>query len=122
MSTASRPTFHAAVGTKSSYGGFRSRMFSAKDQAGHTKLKFRQLGQSTKNEIETRDLKNELELKEQQKLLGSSSDKNIISTIKVANNLPLLEYSSHDLKDVREKYDDTDADHEENAKDLDSSR
>lgn len=67
MTTAHRPTWAPAKGGEEQ-GGNRlfvaSRAMSAKDQPGHTKLKFRQLGQSRQDEVQNRDLKTELELKE----------------------------------------------------------
>jgi protein CWC15 len=67
MSTAGRPTFNPAVGN-ANQGGWRkivpSVAVSAKDQRGHTKLKFRQTGQNSIAEVKARDLKAELEEKE----------------------------------------------------------
>lgn len=67
MTTAHRPTWAPAKGGEEQ-GGNRlfvaSRQVSAKNQPGHLKLKFRQLGQSTADELQSRDLKGELELKE----------------------------------------------------------
>eukprot|EP00798_Chlamydomonas_sp_ICE-L_P009985 gene9985-7866_t len=67
MTTAHRPTWAPAVGGEEQ-GGMRmfvgSKMRSAKDQAGHTKLKFRQFGQNSKAEIAAKDLRAELEINE----------------------------------------------------------
>ena len=43
-----------------------SAAFSARDLPQHTKLKFRQPGQNTREELDVRDLKAELERKEQE--------------------------------------------------------
>lgn len=60
MSTAHRPTWAPAKGGEEQ-GGTRifkaSIAFSAKNQAGHTKLKFRQIGQSTGSELKERDFR-----------------------------------------------------------------
>jgi len=67
MSTAHRPTWTPAQG-KETRGN--SRQYSARDIAGHTKLKFRQPGQGTKDEIQRRDLRLELERAEKRSKAG----------------------------------------------------
>ncbi|KAI0821301.1 Pre-mRNA-splicing factor Cwf15/Cwc15 [Irpex lacteus] len=57
MSTAHRPTWDPAQ-AKDVKGG--SRQFSSKDMAAHTKLKFRQPGQTSTAEVAKRDLRAEL--------------------------------------------------------------
>ncbi|THH29542.1 hypothetical protein EUX98_g4652 [Antrodiella citrinella] len=57
MSTAHRPTWDPAQ-AKDVKGG--SRQFSVRDMAAHTKLKFRQPGQTSTAEVAKRDLKAEL--------------------------------------------------------------
>ncbi|KAK4704419.1 protein CWC15, partial [Phenoliferia sp. Uapishka_3] len=57
MSSAHRPTWEPAQG-KDSRGA--SRIYSSRDIAAHTRLKFRQPGQGTANEVARRDLKLEL--------------------------------------------------------------
>ncbi|GAA5980910.1 hypothetical protein JCM10908_003915 [Rhodotorula pacifica] len=57
MSTAHRPTWAPAQGKE---GRQNSRSYSSRDIAAHTKLKFRQPGQGTKDEHARRDLKLEL--------------------------------------------------------------
>lgn len=123
MSTSHRPTYHSAVG-KSSYGGIRSRHSSAKDQASHTTLKFRQVGQASEDEMVFRDLKTELESK--QVLLIESSGKNqhqssSIVSGQLGNQPLLLKYQPEvNLVELREKYDDADADFGDSDKDLES--
>lgn len=51
-----------------------SRMQSAKDQPGHTKLKYRQDGQSSRADIRDKDLRAELEDKERKNLLKKTTD------------------------------------------------
>eukprot|EP00879_Flechtneria_rotunda_P004502 GHRR01004757.1.p1 GENE.GHRR01004757.1~~GHRR01004757.1.p1 ORF type:complete len:233 (+),score=66.31 GHRR01004757.1:293-991(+) len=69
MTTAHRPTWAPARGGEEQ-GGTRifapSRQVSAKNQAAHTKLKFRQEGQSAPHELKDQDLKAQLEAKERQ--------------------------------------------------------
>ncbi|KAH9485610.1 Pre-mRNA-splicing factor cwc15 [Psilocybe cubensis] len=63
MSTAHRPTWDPAQ-AKDVKGG--SRQFSVRDMAAHTKLKFRQVGQTSANEVKKRDLRAELLAAEQE--------------------------------------------------------
>ncbi|KAK1217012.1 complexed with cef1p [Marasmius sp. AFHP31] len=63
MSTAHRPTWDPAQ-AKDVKGG--SRQFSVRDMASHTKLKFRQVGQTSTDEVKKRDLRAELLIAEQE--------------------------------------------------------
>lgn len=63
MSTAHRPTWDPAQ-AKDVKGG--SRQFSVRDMAAHTKLKFRQIGQTSTAEVQKRDLRAELLAAEQE--------------------------------------------------------
>jgi len=63
MSTAHRPTWDPAQ-AKDVKGG--SRQFSVRDMAAHTKLKFRQPGQTSVDEVAKRDLRAELLAAEQE--------------------------------------------------------
>lgn len=57
-----RPTFNPAVAAASfGYGGTK---LSVKDQAAHTKLKYRQQGQSSQQEMKAYNMKIELERRE----------------------------------------------------------
>jgi len=63
MSTAHRPTWDPAQ-AKDVKGG--SRQFSVRDMAAHTKLKFRQVGQTSTSEVKRLDLRAELLAAEQE--------------------------------------------------------
>ncbi|KMS94473.1 hypothetical protein BVRB_021060, partial [Beta vulgaris subsp. vulgaris] len=67
MTTAHKPTYHPAVGS-ANQGGYRYRtprlQFSSKDMPGQTRLKYRQLGQNSVEEMLERDLYSELEERE----------------------------------------------------------
>ncbi|KAG6807141.1 hypothetical protein H0H93_001909 [Arthromyces matolae] len=63
MSTAHRPTWDPAQ-ARDVKGA--SRQFSVRDMAAHTKLKFRQVGQTSTDEVKKRDLRAELLLAEQE--------------------------------------------------------
>ncbi|GAA5922120.1 spliceosome-associated CWC15 family protein [Sporobolomyces koalae] len=57
MSSAHRPTWAPAQGKE---GRQNSKVYSSRDLASHTKLKFRQVGQDNASEVQRRDLKLEL--------------------------------------------------------------
>ncbi|TMW62771.1 hypothetical protein Poli38472_005389 [Pythium oligandrum] len=134
MTTAHRPTWHAAVGQKNEggwqSGGQVSQQFSARDLPGHTKLKIRQVGQGTANEIELRDLRAELEGREQQyeeekgKSNNTAQDK--LRRLEENKKLLLLGDAEADaresqLKSVASKYDDADdVDDSDESSDSDS--
>lgn len=133
MSTAARPTFHSAQG-RASFGGFRNSSHSAKDQLAHTKLKFRQLGQASKQEREVvakKDIKSALEINEQL-LLGNKgyipSQKIHEQSVEIEKNpssMKLLtneEEEEIDLNEIKRKYDDEDVDYEQNSDDGFESR
>ena len=67
MTTAHKPTYHPAVGS-ANQGGYRYRtprlQFSSKDMPGQTRLKYRQFGQNSLEEMAERDLYSELEERE----------------------------------------------------------
>src|SRR5690349_3217775 len=67
MTTAHKPTYHPAVGS-ANQGGYRYRtarlQFSSKDMPGQTKLKYRQFGQNSVEEMMERDLQSELDQRE----------------------------------------------------------
>jgi protein CWC15 len=77
MTTAHRPTWNAAIGSKDQ-GGNRSiapsKAFSSRDLPGHTKLKVRQAGQNTREEVESRNLLAELEARDTRKRKRDEGD------------------------------------------------
>ena len=110
MTTAARPTYYAAIG-KQDYGGFKSRAVCAKDQAAHTVLKYRQLGQHTEEEVRKSDLRNELDRKEQ----DYASQKNkalhmILEEEKKVDVMLLLKNKPEVDQEILKKYDDADID------------
>lgn len=109
MTTAARPTYYAAIG-KQDYGGFKSRAVCAKDQAAHTKLKYRQPGQSTLSEVgNTDDLRYELDRKEQE--YASQKNKAITMILQEEKkvDVPLLLKNKPEIdQEVLKKYDDAD--------------
>lgn len=68
MTTAARPTYEPARGGKSKGEGgdlsALSKQYSSRDLPGHTRLKYRQEGQGTSDEVRGRDFRRELEDRE----------------------------------------------------------
>ena len=109
---AARPTYFAAVGGgNQTYGGVRSRQQCAKDQTAHTKLKYRVIGQSSVEEMSSKNLKDQLDesvekqLKEQNKALG------MLEEAETKVDVPLLLKAMPEVDTaILHKYDDADAD------------
>jgi len=127
MTTAGRPTYNAAMG-RQSYGGIVTTRLSGKDQIAHTKIKYRQVGQSSTVELKTHDFRAELEkrernaLEEKQKLIASAPAIPSSEHSK-KDNTPKLLLSADDTTEVLKKYNDGDAEFAkgDSDKDLDSS-
>eukprot|EP00128_Syssomonas_multiformis_P007673 Colp12_sorted_trinity150504_noHs@28550 len=60
MTTAGRPTWSAAQGGPTTRDSAPTRQYSSRDLPGHTKIKIRQKGQDTYDDLRERDLKQEL--------------------------------------------------------------
>lgn len=120
MTTAARPTYYAAIG-KQDYGGFKSRGVCAKDQAAHTRLKFRQPGQSTQDDIKNSDLKYDLDRKEQEYVAQKNKAITMILQEEKKIDVPLLLKNKPEIdEEVLKKYDDADIDQSDDG--FDSSR
>ncbi|KDO22524.1 hypothetical protein SPRG_11707 [Saprolegnia parasitica CBS 223.65] len=129
MTTAARPTFNAAMGKKNeggwNSGGQISMQFSARDLPGHTKLKTRQLGQGTSDELAERDLIGELTDRERKyeedKLKEVDFAQQKIMRLKDNKTLLLKGDEWEDrAKDVQTKYDDADDDVGDSESDSES--
>ncbi|KAM0682182.1 hypothetical protein MDAP_002411 [Mitosporidium daphniae] len=75
MTTASRPTWCPAKGDELDINAAPSLYYSAKDQIAHKKLKIRQPGQSSVEEIEKKRIKFDKATEEKLKLLASLSQR-----------------------------------------------
>eukprot|EP01117_Protostelium_nocturnum_P006162 TRINITY_DN2220_c0_g1_i1.p1 TRINITY_DN2220_c0_g1~~TRINITY_DN2220_c0_g1_i1.p1 ORF type:complete len:231 (-),score=107.87 TRINITY_DN2220_c0_g1_i1:153-845(-) len=64
MSTAGRATYNPAIAKSHKQGGPISQQYSSKDILGQTKIKYRQPGQGTKEELQEKNLRRTLEEKE----------------------------------------------------------
>ncbi|BFG00658.1 protein CWC15 homolog [Drosophila madeirensis] len=87
MTTAARPTFDPARG--GSGRGEKdlsalSKQYSSRDLPGHTKLKYREPGQGTTEEIRSRDFRKELEEREREARPGAASGKALPSIVRKA--------------------------------------
>lgn len=121
MTTAHRPTWKPAVGTSINIG-FKSQQVSVKDQIGMTKLKFRQVGQSSKNEMEERNILEELEKREYEQL--SAKNKAILEIEKEEkkiDSIALLKNHEEKKEEIKQ-YNDSDVDYDERDDEFDSSR
>lgn len=122
MTSAARPTFYPKVGD-SRASTFKSHNVSAKDLSSYTKLKFRQPGQNTLEEIASKNFKSDIDAKE--KLILESKDSHF--TENLTNETPsvklLTNISHEDQKNIK-KYENLDADVEDDNSDddFDSSR
>ncbi|KAF0699387.1 Aste57867_10048 [Aphanomyces stellatus] len=129
MTTAARPTWHAAVGQKNeggwNAGGQVSMQFSARDLPGQTKLKTRQIGQGTVDELGMKDLKGELSERERkyEEEKGKEVDTAQQKMLRLKENKMLLlkgdEWEDR-AKDVVAKYDDADDDTRQDSDSDDS--
>ncbi|XP_055390132.1 protein CWC15 homolog [Condylostylus longicornis] len=82
MTTAARPTFDPArggTGRGEKDLSALSKQYSSRDLPGHTKLKYRQEGQGTNDELRSRDFRKELDDRERE-----ARSKNIPATVRKA--------------------------------------
>jgi len=87
MTTAARPTFEPArggTGKGENDLSALSKQYSSRDLPGHTKLKYRQVGQDTKEEITGKDFKRDLEEKER----GSKRHRTDVKRSRAVPELP----------------------------------
>jgi len=84
MTTAARPTFDPArggTGRGEKDLSALSKQYSSRDLPGHTKLKYREQGQGTVEELRSRDFRKELEEREAK---GTSGNKSIPAVVRRA--------------------------------------
>mmetsp|Transcript_27080 Transcript_27080/g.42500 ORF Transcript_27080/g.42500 Transcript_27080/m.42500 type:complete len:241 (-) Transcript_27080:81-803(-) len=113
MSTAHKPTYHAAQGAAAEHGNWSSggqisAQFSAKDMPGHTKLKFRGRGQNSEIELAERDIAAETEKQEIKLLQEKRAQENRFADAAPAKAAPLLLTSAAHRAAAAKKYDDGD--------------
>ncbi|KAJ3276809.1 hypothetical protein HDV01_002863 [Terramyces sp. JEL0728] len=109
MTSAARPTFLPAIGGHSlrDTGAGPVTLQSAKDLAAHTKLKFRQKGQFSKEDMKRVDLKAQLQEKEQQYF------QKIKSSTALSTNVAEEKFSEFQNLDKDDTEDEDDDDDEE---------
>lgn len=116
MTTAARPTFEPARG-----GGGRgekdlsalSKQYSSRDLPGHTKLKYRQPGQGTTEELKNKDFRRELEDRErvashEREGKRASRDSTSSSSKKTRLELPPTNLDADDPLDEEDESDESD--------------
>uniref|UniRef100_A0A0N5AWK2 Protein CWC15 homolog n=1 Tax=Syphacia muris TaxID=451379 RepID=A0A0N5AWK2_9BILA len=120
MTTAHRPTFVPARGGTGKNEGDLSKLsqqYSSKDMPSHTKLKYRQKGQSHADDIRGKDLRRELEEKERvasrdrrsrEGYSGSSAGNS-------SSKKPRMEAVTHATLDEDDPYDDYDEDDDDSG-------
>lgn len=123
MTTAARPTYYAAIGKQETVGSTISHHRSGKNQIAHTKMKFRQPGQSTAEEMKEIDLVQELNKNEQNyELAKNKMMSTLIQEEKNVNVALMLKNKPEtDLNELKNKYDDADVDEEDSNDGFDSS-
>lgn len=119
MSTAGRATYQAAKGT-AQVSAIKTAAVSGKDQTAHTKLKFRQFGQASQEELKQKkeQLKHALDEKEYKITLGNSKETKWMVSVeeeeKKVNVEEILEkkpvVTQVTFEEIQEKYDDADID------------
>nr|SVE76141.1 EOG090X0IT3 [Daphnia hispanica] len=89
MTTASRPTFAPATGGQGrgeTSLSSMSKQYSSRDLASHTKLKYRDIGQGSSEEIRNKDLKRDLEEREKfHKDKGDRKDRSLKNVASISS-------------------------------------
>ncbi len=96
MTTAAKATYQGALGEASdkgswSLGGTTSRQFSVLDMPAHTKLKYRQPGQDTKDELKNKALRSVLDEKERAAYMAKLQERGKGGDVAAREELRLLE-------------------------------
>ncbi|EDO36355.1 predicted protein [Nematostella vectensis] len=118
MTTAARPTWDTARGGRGKGEGdlsALSKQYSSRDLPSHNKLKHRQTGQDTTEEIRSRDLRKELEEREHQAARERAKEKSGRGLVELPKR-PRLEQAASNL-DADDPVDDDDEDDDSDASD-----
>ncbi|XP_023221852.1 spliceosome-associated protein CWC15 homolog [Centruroides vittatus] len=123
MTTAARPTFEPARG-----GGGRgekdlsalSKQYSSRDLPGHTKLKYRQPGQGTVDELKNKDFRRELEDRERVASHEREGKRTSRDSTSSSNKKPRLELppTNLDADDPLDEEDESEESDEEDTAEL----
>ncbi|XP_072179915.1 spliceosome-associated protein CWC15 homolog [Diadema setosum] len=114
MTTAARPTFDPARGGRGKGEGdlsALSKQYSSRDLPAHTKLKYRQPGQDTSDELRSRDFRKDLEERERaarEKRSDRGSGRESSSSSSSSNKRPRLEQIPAANLDADDPLDDED--------------
>jgi len=125
MTTAARPTFDTARGgTQKGEGNLSvlSKQYSAKDLPSHTKLKTRQTGQDTVDEVRSRDFKRDLEDRERtvqrEKTKEKSSRSSTGESSSKRSKMEAISTANLDADDPLDNDDSDDSDDEDDTAEL----
>jgi len=123
MTTAARPTFEPARGGRGKGEGdlsALSKQYSSRDLPSHNKLKSRQPGQDTIDELRSRDFRRELEERERQAARERAKERGSRSSGLESSKRPRLEQLPTNL-DADDPVDDDDDESEESDDDDDDT-
>lgn len=135
MSTAGRATYQAAKGS-SQTSAIKTAATSARDQVGQTKLKYRQIGQASQEELKQKQqqttssssssayLKESLEQREFKYTLGNNKEtkwmvkeaEEKVNVKEILSEKPVVNFET-----IKQKYDDADIDVDDDDDEDDSS-
>eukprot|EP01091_Cochliopodium_minus_P020147 TRINITY_DN8707_c0_g1_i1.p1 TRINITY_DN8707_c0_g1~~TRINITY_DN8707_c0_g1_i1.p1 ORF type:complete len:228 (-),score=103.30 TRINITY_DN8707_c0_g1_i1:114-797(-) len=118
MTTAHRPTFVNSLGSKNKEAP--SKQISSKQLPAHTKLKYRQHGQNTEDEIKQRDLKQELIEKEVKSTENREKDESTVKMLEYKKDTERLGATMSWNEETLNKFNDSD-DEDDSDSDSDSN-
>ncbi|XP_035693358.1 spliceosome-associated protein CWC15 homolog [Branchiostoma floridae] len=121
MTTAARPTWDPARGGTGKGEGDLSKLskqYSSRDLPAHTKLKYRQPGQDTSEEVRSRDFRRELEERERQARVEKRGDRREPSG---SSKRPRLDQIPAANLDADDPVDDDDEDDDDDSDDDDTA-
>jgi protein CWC15 len=125
MTTAARPTFDTARGGTSKGENdlsALSKQYSSRDLPSHTKLKYRQPGQDTTDEVKSKDFKQDLERKEREGRRLKDKGRSFTESVPlVPPKKPKNEQVQLTNPDADDPYDDDDEDEEEDSDEDDTA-
>ncbi|XP_065055737.1 spliceosome-associated protein CWC15 homolog [Rhopilema esculentum] len=124
MTTAARPTYAPARGGSGKGEGdlsVLSKQYSSRDLPSHTKLKSRQTGQDTTEELRSRDFRKELEDRERSAFKEKSKEKGSRSHGESSSKKSRLEMLTTSNLDMDDPVDDDDDDDSDDSDDEDDT-
>nr|CAD7261703.1 unnamed protein product [Timema shepardi] len=125
MTTAARPTFEPARGGQGRGEkdlSAMSRQYSSRDLPSHNKLKYREHGQNTSDELRSRDFRRELEDREREKDKSSGRDRRVLDSRESSSHkrpkIDQVPAASLDADDPLDEEDSEDGDSDDDTAEL----